>query len=174
MTGNDQAAPERPRTITISPRQCHPGTPQGGTVMRATPTVLIPAHNEADRAKQTLVSLKSQAQPAGRVIVIADNCTGDTARLARESGAGGAGVIVAEDNAHRKPGALTQAPEHILPGLDDADTILIQDAGTTLVPGFVEVASSRLSPADGAVGGVFYGGPGGAVMGFFERSGSDR
>jgi cellulose synthase/poly-beta-1,6-N-acetylglucosamine synthase-like glycosyltransferase len=142
--------------------------------MRATPTVLIPAHNEADRAKQTLVSLKSQAQPAGRVIVIADNCTGDTARLARESGAGGAGVIVAEDNAHRKPGALTQAPEHILPGLDDADTILIQDAGTTLVPGFVEVASSRLSPADGAVGGVFYGGPGGAVMGFFERSGSDR
>jgi cellulose synthase/poly-beta-1,6-N-acetylglucosamine synthase-like glycosyltransferase len=171
MTGNDQAAPERPRTITISPRQCHPGTPQGGPVMRATPTVLIPAHNEADRAKQTLVSLKSQAQPAGRVIVIADNCTDDTARLARESGAG---VIVAEDNAHRKPGALTQAPEHILPGLDDADTILIQDAGTTLVPGFVEVASSRLSPADGAVGGVFYGGPGGAVMGFFERSGSDR
>jgi len=137
MTGNDRAAPERSRTITISPGQCHQGAPgrarpgQAGAVMRgAAPTVLIPAHNGADRAKQTLVRLKSQTQPAGRVIVIADNCTDGTARLARESGVG---VIVAEDNARRKPGALNRAPEHILPGLDDADTILIQHAGTTLV-----------------------------------------
>jgi len=132
MTGKDHAMPGRRHTIY--PR----AVPSQGGPLGAAPTVLMPADNEADGMQQTLVSLKSQRQPVGRVIVVADNCTDDTVCAARESGAG---VIVTEATTCRKPGAVNQAPEQILSGLVDADAILIQDADTTLVPRLAEVAS---------------------------------
>ena len=49
--------------------------------------VLVPAHDEASIIRATLASITPQLQPGDRVLVVADNCTDDTAQLAREAGA---------------------------------------------------------------------------------------
>ena len=48
-------------------------------------TVLIPAHDEALMIAATLESLQRQTRPPDRCIVVADNCTDDTAKIARGS-----------------------------------------------------------------------------------------
>jgi cellulose synthase/poly-beta-1,6-N-acetylglucosamine synthase-like glycosyltransferase len=49
--------------------------------------VLIPAHNEAAVISRTLTTLMSSLPTGSRVYVVADNCTDDTAELARRHGA---------------------------------------------------------------------------------------
>jgi hypothetical protein len=44
--------------------------------------VLVPAHNEADTIRHTLHALLTQTQPADRIVVVADNCSDDTAKIA--------------------------------------------------------------------------------------------
>jgi cellulose synthase/poly-beta-1,6-N-acetylglucosamine synthase-like glycosyltransferase len=50
--------------------------------------ILIPAHNEEQNLGKTIAALKKLDYPRDRyqVVVIADNCTDDTARVARENG----------------------------------------------------------------------------------------
>ncbi len=48
--------------------------------------VLIPAHNESVGLIPTLDDLKSQLRPGDRLLVVADNCTDDTAAIAALSG----------------------------------------------------------------------------------------
>ncbi|WP_427172541.1 glycosyltransferase [Arthrobacter sp. 92] len=50
-------------------------------------TVLIPAHNEAAQLAATLYSLGRQTREASRVVVVADNCTDDTAAIGFACGA---------------------------------------------------------------------------------------
>jgi cellulose synthase/poly-beta-1,6-N-acetylglucosamine synthase-like glycosyltransferase len=49
--------------------------------------VLIPAHNEAEGIAATIISIVPQLKPGDRLIVVADNCSDDTARIAIEAGA---------------------------------------------------------------------------------------
>lgn len=49
--------------------------------------VIIPAHNEAANIQRTIGSIKPQMGPAGRLLVVADNCTDNTASLAVAAGA---------------------------------------------------------------------------------------
>ena len=51
--------------------------------------IVVPAHNEAGNIAHTFGSLRAVIWPADlfRVIVIADNCTDDTALVARSAGA---------------------------------------------------------------------------------------
>ncbi|HEX4855207.1 MAG TPA: glycosyltransferase family 2 protein [Limnobacter sp.] len=49
--------------------------------------ILIPAHNESIHLVPTLQSIQAQACPRLRILVVADNCTDDTARIARTHGA---------------------------------------------------------------------------------------
>jgi len=51
--------------------------------------LIVPAHNEAAGIQRTVANLRQLDWPAGRfrVVVIADNCTDETARMAREAGA---------------------------------------------------------------------------------------
>ncbi|MFB2976075.1 glycosyltransferase family 2 protein [Microseira sp. BLCC-F43] len=49
--------------------------------------VLIPAHNEAADIRETLLTIMPQLTELDRVVVIADNCTDETAAIARASGA---------------------------------------------------------------------------------------
>ncbi len=49
--------------------------------------VLVPAPDEASIIRATLASITPQLQPGDRLLVVADNCTDDTAQLAREAGA---------------------------------------------------------------------------------------
>ena len=63
----------------IGPLATHPARP----VM----AVLVPAHNEQAVIQATLHNLRAQLQPGDRLLVVADNCTDDTAQLARQAGA---------------------------------------------------------------------------------------
>ncbi len=49
--------------------------------------VLVPAHNEAAVIRPTLQALLSQLSSSDRLVVIADNCTDETANIARQTGA---------------------------------------------------------------------------------------
>jgi len=49
--------------------------------------VLIPAHNERAGLAQTLASLQPQLRPGDRLLVVADNCSDDTAAIAAACGA---------------------------------------------------------------------------------------
>lgn len=49
--------------------------------------VIVPAHNESTHLTPTLHSISSQLGPKDRLLVVADNCTDDTADVARAFGA---------------------------------------------------------------------------------------
>jgi cellulose synthase/poly-beta-1,6-N-acetylglucosamine synthase-like glycosyltransferase len=51
-------------------------------VSRARIAVLVPAHNESLAMLPTLVDIRSQLRIGDRILVVADNCTDDTARVA--------------------------------------------------------------------------------------------
>ena len=49
--------------------------------------VIVPAHNESAGIVPTLEDIKPQLKPGDRLIVVADNCTDDTAAVAASAGA---------------------------------------------------------------------------------------
>lgn len=49
--------------------------------------VIVPAHNEGEHIRATLSDLRAQLRAGDRLIVVADNCTDNTAAVARECGA---------------------------------------------------------------------------------------
>jgi len=60
---------------------------QAGAFIRPKVALLVPAHNEQALITATLANLLPQLQLGDRLLVVADNCTDDTAQLARKSGA---------------------------------------------------------------------------------------
>ena len=54
---------------------------------RGTVAVLIPAHDEAKGILATLNDIKPQLRPTDRLLVVANNCTDDTAAVAASAGA---------------------------------------------------------------------------------------
>ncbi|MEZ5893835.1 MAG: glycosyltransferase family 2 protein [Parvularculaceae bacterium] len=73
--------------------------------------VVIPAHNEASAITATLANVRAQLKSGDRMLVVADNCSDDTAAVAR---ANGADVIERTDAAHRGKGyALQFALDHL-------------------------------------------------------------
>lgn len=131
----------------------HGPSPLPATVARV--FAIIPAHDEAAILPGVLGAVRRQVQ-SDRILVVADNCTDDTADIAR---ANGVGVHVTVDNAARKAGALNQGLSVLLPTLDDDDVLLVMDADTEIARGFVDAAVRALAedPERGAVGGIFTG-----------------
>ena len=142
------------------------GTPVPGG-QRNTIVALLPAHNEAESIATTLRALAAQTRVPDLVIVICDNCTDATARIAREHGAT---VWNTSGNTHKKAGALNYALRRVLPGLEDDDAILVQDADSFLDPDFVAVTAAKLDEGYEAAGGNFYGREGGGLCGMFQRN----
>lgn len=132
-------------------------------------TVLVPAHNEADRISATLEALKAQHDAPERIIVVADNCTDETPELAR---AAGVEVLETVENRHKKAGGLNQALSTLLPGQGENDIVMIVDADTELDQGFLTEARRRFTEdrALMAVGGLFYGEPGAGWLGQYQRN----
>ena len=113
-------------------------------------------------------SLHSQTRPPDRIVVIADNCTDGTARVARSCGAE---VRETVGNRHKKAGALNQMLKDLLPELDPLDTVLVQDADSFLDERFVECAERKLQETGmGGVGGTFRGREGGGFVGMLQRN----
>jgi cellulose synthase/poly-beta-1,6-N-acetylglucosamine synthase-like glycosyltransferase len=51
-----------------------------------TTAVLIPAHNEGAGMLPTIRDIQAQLEPNDRILVVADNCTDDTAAIAQAAG----------------------------------------------------------------------------------------
>jgi biofilm PGA synthesis N-glycosyltransferase PgaC len=138
-------------------------------VARPRSVALLPAHNEEDNLAAAVGSLVQQSEPPDAIMVVADNCTDSTPELAQRLGTD---VFVTQDNAHKKAGGLNQALTWLIPQLRDDDLILVMDADSRLDSGFLEGARLRLThdPELGGVGGTFAGGPGGGLLGTFQRN----
>lgn len=107
------------------------GAPEAGAACAQSPpriAVLVPAHNESAHVLPTIASIRRQLGPADRLVLVADNCTDDTASLAR---AAGAEVVERHDAARRGKGyALAFGVDHLR--ASPPDVVLVVDADCTL------------------------------------------
>jgi len=106
----------------------HPLQQNVGQIKPIKLAVLVPAHNEAAEIGITLESLISQLKNDDRLIVIADNCTDDTALIAQQYGA-----IAIERNNPEKRGK-GYALDYGLSFLesDPPDVVIIIDADCSI------------------------------------------
>ncbi len=107
------------------------GAPRGAVA------VLIPAHDEAGGIGATLASVRAQLRDGDRLLVVADNCTDDTAAVAR---AAGAEVVERRDPQRRGKGyALDFGVRHLASSsFAAAPVVLIVDADCEVGPGAVD------------------------------------
>jgi hypothetical protein len=104
---------------------------QSGVAAAPSFTVLVPAHDESAGIAQVVRELLPQLSNRDRLIVVADNCSDDTARIAAASGAY---VIEREDAARRGKGyALAFGVEHL--AADPPDVVIIVDADCAVSAG---------------------------------------
>jgi cellulose synthase/poly-beta-1,6-N-acetylglucosamine synthase-like glycosyltransferase len=132
-------------TLTVaSLRRLRPTGPASSAPAPLRLVVVIPAHDEAAGLPRTLHSLRQdlRGDALTRVAVVADNCTDDTAAVAR---ALGVQVLERHDPARRGKG---HALQHAFDRLTDADAFIVVDADTDVEPGFS--AAMRAALAAGA------------------------
>ena len=106
--------------------QAKPACSAAGDAAAAAPriAVLVPAHNESTHVLPTIACLLAQLGPRDRLLIVADNCSDDTALLAR---AAGAEVIERQDTCRRGKGyALSFGVDHLR--ADPPDVVLVVDA----------------------------------------------
>ena len=91
-------------------------------------TVLIPAHNEGVGVLPTIRDIQAQLGPNDSILVVADNCTDDTAAIVQ---AAGVEVAVRTDPVRRGKGyALEFGVQHLR--LNPPDVVVIMDADCRL------------------------------------------
>jgi cellulose synthase/poly-beta-1,6-N-acetylglucosamine synthase-like glycosyltransferase len=100
--------------------------------------ILVPAHDEAPGIATTLAALLKQLAPGDRLLVVADNCSDDTAHVAA---AAGAEVVERRDPARRGKGyALDFGVRHLEAA--PPDVVVIVDADCELHPGGLDQLAS--------------------------------
>lgn len=120
---------------------------------RTSVTAVLPAHNEARSLPSAIESIKNQSVIPDRILVVSDRSTDHTTTIAA---ALGVEVIEIARNDARKAGALNQALET----LNREGFVLVMDADTRIVPGFIEHALEELKDQEvGGVGAVFSADP---------------
>jgi cellulose synthase/poly-beta-1,6-N-acetylglucosamine synthase-like glycosyltransferase len=119
-----------------------PNIPRNASRQRV--AVLVPAHNESTGIVPTLEDIKAQLRPDDRLLVVADNCSDDTAAV---SGSLGAEVVHRYDNERIGKGyALDYGLRHL--GGDPPEIVIMIDADCQLE----ECAIDRLASVCSATG----------------------
>lgn len=101
--------------------------------------VLVPAHNEKLHIGATVAALKAQLGKEDRLLVVADNCSDNTADLARQAGAE---VLERNDTINRGKGFALAAGVAQL-GDQPPDVLLLFDADVIPPPGTIETLALR-------------------------------
>ena len=116
------ALPQRDRSVGVLP------------VVRPRVAVLVPAHNESAGLVPTLEDIKEQLRKGDRLIVVADNCTDDTAAVAAASNAE---VVERHDSTKIGKGyALAFGLQHL--SKDPPDIVVMVDADCRLAKPAIE------------------------------------
>jgi hypothetical protein len=116
-------------------------------------TVLVPAHDEELLVARCVESLLAQTYPRELydVVVIADNCTDETA--ARAAAAGAEVLVRDEPDARGKGRALRWALDRLLASAESPEAVVVVDADTVAVPEFLELLTRPLDDGAEAVQG---------------------
>lgn len=123
------------------------------TVTGARPgvAVLIPAHNEEAGIGKTLERLKAQLVDGDRLLVLADNCTDNTAAIARSYGAE---VCERTDPQRRGKGYALDHGVRFLAG-DPREVVIIIDADCSTGDGAIDVLSRAASESNRPVQALY-------------------
>lgn len=106
---------------------------------RGTVAVIIPAHDEGAGIVPLLSALSSQLRPSDRLVVVADNCTDDTAAQARSHGAE---VVEREDASRRGKGyALAFGVRHL--AHQPPDIVVFFDADSAIEPETLDILAGH-------------------------------
>lgn len=102
-------------------------------------TVVMPAHDEEAVIARTVASLMAQMPSSGRLLVVADNCSDDTARIAASAGAE---VTVRRDATRKGKG---YALDHGIRSLasDPPQVVIVLDADCEVTPGTLGILATR-------------------------------
>ncbi len=102
--------------------------------------VLIPAHNESAGIEKTLSQLAKQLGSNDQLLVVADNCTDDTAEKARIAGAT---VLERFDAERRGKGyALSYGVAHLAAMLPPPEVVVVMDADCVLSEGGIDALAA--------------------------------
>jgi cellulose synthase/poly-beta-1,6-N-acetylglucosamine synthase-like glycosyltransferase len=102
--------------------------------------VIVPAHDEQHSIRATIASILPQLKATDRLIVIADNCSDETAGIARR---GGAMVIERTDAAHRGKGYALACGIEALRARPPA-VVIICDADLEVPPGAISTLTCEV------------------------------
>lgn len=123
--------------LACLPAPLHVSAPVRGTRPRV--AVLVPAHNESSLVVATLNSIRPQLAEGDRLLVVADNCSDDTAAQARTAGAE---VVERGNEQQRGKGyALDFGVRHL--ANDAPDVLIIVDADCVVSEGSIERLALR-------------------------------
>lgn len=106
--------------------------------------VLVPAHNESKGLLPTIKDVKQQLKPGDRLVVVADNCSDDTAQVAA-----GAGAEVTKRNDPTRVGkgyALDWGLRFF--DRNPPDIVIIVDADCRLSPGSIDQLAMQTAQSD--------------------------
>lgn len=107
---------------------------------QAETVILIPAHNEAGGLAASLLALKPVVPARVRVLIVADNCTDDTATIGRDAGFE---VIERQDAINRGKGfALAFARDHL--ASSPPDCVIVLDADCIPTAGSIDVLRAEV------------------------------
>jgi cellulose synthase/poly-beta-1,6-N-acetylglucosamine synthase-like glycosyltransferase len=106
--------------------------------------VVVPAHDEAALVSRCVTSLREQSYPSDLfdIVVIADNCTDDTA--ARAEAAGAKVLVRTAPDARGKGPALRWAVDRLLECDPDLAALAVVDADSVAEPGLLAGLVARL------------------------------
>ena len=117
---------------------------------RVTFDIVVPAHDEAGNIAQTIASLRALDWPAAhfRIIVVADNCTDDTAAVAT---AAGATVIERHDPERRGKGYALEYAFQFCQAAASATAIVVVDADAVVSRNLLEAFAARIESGESAI-----------------------
>jgi exopolysaccharide biosynthesis WecB/TagA/CpsF family protein len=106
--------------------------------------VIMPAHNEAAVIAASIAAVAEQLVEGDRLIVIADNCSDDTAAVARETGAT---VIERHDTERRGKGYALDFGVRYLEK-DAPEVVIVMDADCVAGPGMIAALGEQVAATD--------------------------
>jgi cellulose synthase/poly-beta-1,6-N-acetylglucosamine synthase-like glycosyltransferase len=112
--------------------------------------VIVPAHNEADGIARTVASVLALDWPSERfrLLVVADNCSDNTAEIARAAGA----TVLERTDPDRRGKGYALAYAFATSAADAvADALLVIDADSEVSPNLLAACAARLEAGAAAV-----------------------